>query len=152
VSATVRTVSGSLKESSSLQSHVQSGLGAFIQAHRGLIAVEARERITQSLDLDRAAQASHPSSPRWDYIVSTREGTALTAVEPHAASDHEIPRLIQKQRWAKEFLRTHLKASATVSRWIWVTEGRVGFSRMDRLRRTLDKNGIEFAGRVLKSL
>jgi hypothetical protein len=75
----------------------------------------------------------------------------FAGIEPHTASDHEINVVVAKRRHAIEYLRNHFQQGHRIAKWFWVASGAVGFSRMDRARRRLDQNGIQFVGRVLRS-
>jgi hypothetical protein len=126
-------------------------MGAFAHADVKLIAEDERPRIGDSLDLDAASAAEHPDANRWDYILSIPDLKQFVGIEPHSAKDSEIRAVIRKKEHAKQFLAAHFQAGYRVARWFWVSHGTVSFSRMDRARRRLDQNGIQFAGRLLRS-
>jgi hypothetical protein len=75
----------------------------------------------------------------------------IVGLEPHTAKDSEIKVVIAKKKLAIQYLRDHLQPQFRVARWFWVTQGNVGFSKMERARRILDQNGISFAGRLLQT-
>jgi hypothetical protein len=145
------SLEAALKEESSLHEHVQPGLGAFEKKDVKLIAEAERPRVGDSLDLDAATKDEDPEANRWDYVLSIPDLSEILGIEPHTAKDSEISVVIAKKRHATQYLRTHLKDRHRVARWIWVSHGTVGFSRMDRARRRLDQNGIQFAGRMLRT-
>jgi len=126
-------------------------MGAFTGGHGKLIAEDQRSRIGDSLDLDAASRVEHPQANRWDYIISIPASQTFAGIEPHSAKDDQISVVIQKKEHAVEYLRSHLQHSCRITKWFWVTEGRVSFSKMDRARRRLDQKGIRFVGRVLRS-
>jgi len=125
---------------------------AFANAHSNLIAENQRARIGDSLDLDAASKDEHPGENRWDYIISIPDLQEFAGVEPHSAKDCEISVVVLKKKRSTEYLRDHLQDGYRITRWFWVTEGSVSFSKMDRARRRLDQNGIEFVGRMLRTL
>ena len=137
---------------SHLRAHVRAGLTALNTADIELIHLPERQRVGDSLALDEATRAEQPSAHRWDYVVSIPATGELVGIEPHSARDAEISVVIQKKKNAAEYLSAHFVVGHRVARWIWVTRGRVGFSKMERARRLLDQNGIWFAGRIIRSL
>jgi hypothetical protein len=146
------TISSSLLVNSRWKSLVKSGLNALLARDLALIDVSIRSKVADSLDLDSASKDEYPQSNRWDYILSVSSTAELIGLEPHSAKDSEISVLILKKKHAAAYLRSHLRDGVKVKRWIWVTHGKVKFSRMDKLQRSLSQNGIFFAGRLLKSL
>jgi hypothetical protein len=141
-----------LNAGSNLRDHVEDGLGALTQAHRTLIAQAERPTVGDSLDLDSATKAQYPQANRWDYLLSVPQHRHLIAIESHAAKDSEVSVVIAKKQQSLAHLANHLPPAHRVARWIWVSSGRVGFSRMDKAIRSLDQKGIEFAGKFVRSL
>jgi len=141
-----------LNDGSSLREHVKDGMSAFARVDLGLVAESERSRIGDSLNLDTATRAEFPEANRWDYILSLPEVPEIVGIEPHSAKDSEITVVIAKKKHAIEYLRNHLRGGYRIARWFWVSPGTVGFSRMDRARRRLDQNGIQFVGRMLRTL
>jgi hypothetical protein len=125
-------------------------MGAFTSGHVSLIAEDQRARIGDSLDLDSASRDEHPNENRWDYVVSIPDLTEFAGIEPHHATDKEISVVVRKKRFAAEYLRNHLREGYRLTKWYWISSGSVSFSRMDKARRILDKNGIKFEGRILR--
>lgn len=140
-----------LIDESSLRQYVQNGCGAVAGEHRGLITDELKQTVLDSLNLDVATSAEHPGANRWDYILAVRRRNTLVGVEPHSARDDEIGTVIAKKQHSSRVLRSHLKNDWRVSAWIWVSSGKVKFSKMDPAIRRLDQNGIRFAGRIVRS-
>lgn len=138
--------------SSTLRPLLKAGLGALLAVDRPLIGPAEGRRVSDSVDLDAAMRPALPNANRWDYLLGLLDTAGIVAVEPHTATDGEVSVLIAKKREALAFLRMHLNPGRFVDRWIWITHGRVGFSRMDRAIRQLDQAGIDFQGRHLKSL
>jgi hypothetical protein len=145
------TLLAALRTTSALRPNVQAGLGALTAAHRSLIYTSQRRRVVDSIDLDAAARPAFPDANRWDYIMSVPDVRAIVGLEPHPAKDGEIRVIIAKKQQAQTYLKAHLQASRRVTKWIWVTKGRVGFSRSERARKLLDQNGITFGGRLVRT-
>lgn len=146
------TITNALCQGSSLRAGVRRNLGALIKRDLHLIEERERVRVADSLDLDSATTAECPNANRWDYLLSVPDAGRVVGLEPHSAGDSDIKVVIRKKQWAEVYLRGHLRQEHRVSRWYWVSHGRVTFSRMERARRELDGNGIEFVGRTLRSL
>jgi hypothetical protein len=140
-----------LNDRSELRNHLKNGMGAFARRDVRLIAAAKRAQIGDSVDLDAAARDEFPEANRWDYVVSVPAVAQIVGIEPHSAKDAEISVVIAKKMHAIEYLRAHLQDGYRVAKWLWVSHGAVGFSRMERARRLLDQNGIEFVGRVLRT-
>ena len=145
-------LTAALVDGSTLRAHVERGLGAVNRQDLALIAERERRKVGDSLDLDEATRAEFPQAYRWDYLLSIPAATQIIGLEPHTASDAEIRVVIAKKAHALAYLRGHLRARCSVSRWYWVTRGAVNFSRMEKARRLLDQSGIEFVGRRLMHL
>lgn len=142
-----------LQKKSSLQPAVREGLGALRTADVKLIHERARRDVGDSIDIDEAAKAEHPTENRWDYLLSVPSARRLVAFEPHSpAKDSEIKVVIAKRRFALDYLRAHLPAAYRVSDWYWASRGKVTFMSMESARRRLNQNGIEFVGRVLRKI
>ena len=104
------------------------------------------------LNLDaRMSAAGHPGK-KWDYLISVSDSRRVVAIEPHTATDSDIKDVIQKRRDALAFLKSHLRPGATVHHWLWVSHGPCDFSRTERAKRQLDQEGIEYVGRLIRSL
>lgn len=131
---------------------VQDGMRAFLARDRGLIALDQRARIGDSLNLDEALREAFPNANRWDYIFSVADAGKLLALEPHHATDSEISVIIAKKKHAAAQLRLHLHPRHRVAEWLWVSHGRTAFSRMERATRRLAQEGIRYVGRSLGDL
>lgn len=141
-----------LRPNSTLHQALKPGIQAFTDAHRDHILPGDRSKLGDSIDLDEACRVEYPQANRWDYIFSAPELNKLLALEPHSPKDSEVGVLIAKREHARMYLRSHLQTPHKVSHWFWVSDGKVRFSQMDRIRRILDQNGIVWAGRCLKAL
>jgi len=145
------SLSTALRPGSPLRKHVKNGMSAFARTDLGSVAEDQRSRVGDSLDLDAATRDEFPEANRWDYILSVPALRKIVAIEPHSAKDSEISVVVAKKKHAVAYLRGHLQDGCGVEKWFWVSPGTVGFSRMDRARRRLDQNGIEFVGRLLRT-
>src|SRR5262245_16344741 len=145
------SLNSALIEESRLREHVHNGCDAIAGVHRGLITDELKQSIVDSIDLDSATYTEYPNANRWDYVLGVRANATLVAVEPHSARDDEIATVIAKKQHSSRILLAHLKREWRVSAWIWVSSGKVKFSKMDPAIRRLNQNGIRFAGRIVRT-
>ncbi len=136
---------------STLRSHIKRGLRALINNDLRLIVPAIRTYVGDSLNLDDTIRAEFPQDNRWDYLLSVPRINQIIGLEPHSAKDSEVSVIIAKRKHAIEYLRNHLHPQYIVSKWFWVSHGRVNFSKMESAIRLLNKNGIEFKGRRLNS-
>jgi hypothetical protein len=139
-------------QASPLRTRVKPGAGALIKRDLQLIDERERKKIGESLDLDGASRAEHPSKNRWDYLLSLPAAGRVVALEPHTARDSEVGVVIAKRAFALQYLRSHMPPRYRIAEWYWVCHGSVNFSNMDRARRQLDQQGITFVGRRLRKL
>ena len=136
---------------SALKQHVERGCGAIEGRHRPLISNELKRSVDDSLDLDAATRQEHPEANRWDYIISVKGSERLIGIEPHSARDDEVSTVIAKKKQASGYLLGHLNDGWRVTAWIWVSSGKIRFSKMDPAIRRLNVNGIRFVSGVIKS-
>jgi len=108
--------------------------------------------VIDSLNLDEASRTEYPHTPRWDYLLSFGTRGPVIAVEPHPADNGEVNVVIAKKRAARDLLVRECPRGCPVARWFWISTNAGGFSRMDKVRRRLDQNGIEFRSRKLLAL
>jgi hypothetical protein len=139
-----------LVKKSGLRASVRANLDAIKNTDRQLILETDRQKIVDAIDLDAATQRQYPNSHRWDYIVCA--SNSLIGIEPHPAKDDQLRSIVEKKNHAQLVLTAELINGARVSRWIWVTRGRVKFSQNEKAQRYLAQNGIEFQGRLVRSL
>lgn len=144
------SLESALQKESGLRASVKKNMDAIQAADRDMILESERQKIVDAIDLDAATAQEYPRSHRWDYIICA--SSALIGIEPHPAQDDQLRDIVEKRRHAKMVLDNELVDGVKVSRWIWVTRGRVKFSQMEKARRFLAQNGIEFAGRLIRSL
>jgi len=144
-------VRAALRRSSRLQDHVRDGLGAVKRDLRGAMQDDMKMLFADSLDLDAALAADHPAENSWDYLLGHASTRRILAVEVHAVHTSEVGVVIRKKKAAKQQLQAHLAAGAQVSKWIWVSSGRVGFLPFEKCCLRLSQNGIDFAGTELQN-
>jgi hypothetical protein len=145
------SLTNALIDRSSLRPFVVDGCGAIAAGHRESIKEELKKSVRDSLDLDEATRPEHGQANRWDYVLALRDNKTLIGLEPHSARDDEIETVIAKKERSAEVLRAHLKPGWYIAAWIWVSSGRVRFSRMDPAIRRLNSKGIKFVGNRVNS-
>ncbi len=136
-----------LKSDSSLRPAVQDGLGAVKDLDRDHIDEGLRSAFSDSLDIDEALRKGNEQENRWDYLLGYSPSKTLIALEPHPATMDEIQVVIQKRKAARDMLRRHLVDGAAIHAWLWVASGKNQFADIERVRRSLDQNGITYVGR-----
>jgi hypothetical protein len=142
-------ISDGLLSDSSLRGHLALGLAALTNADREHIERGLRPIFGDSLALDEATKADHPSDPRWDYLLGDTPSRAIVALEVHPATTGEVARVIRKKQAAADTLRGHLKTGARVRRWFWAASGKTAFVPFERAKLLLDRAGIVFVGSTL---
>lgn len=140
-------VRSALNPNSFLLNEVKDRLEAVKKKDRKLLADDIKAAFGDSLDIDSTLLKDHEQENRWDYLFGHNVSEQIIAVEPHTAAQHEVEVVIRKRKYAKEQLASHLKSSARISRWLWVTRGKNHFADTEKVRRILDQNGIEFVGK-----
>jgi hypothetical protein len=146
----VNILSESLIPASDLLASVCPGLQAVTQEHKSRIDDDCRDQFSESLDLDQALLAAHPSEHRWDYLGHSK-GRQLIAVETHTAADGEVSVLVKKRDRARIQLRSHLKPSAQIAKWLWIASGRHQILDRERAGRLLAQHGITYVGQRLSA-
>ena len=141
----------SFVESSRLRPLVKPGIKGLARKDAKLVAPFARRQVGDSLDFDAATVVESPQENRWDYLLSVPSLDSIVGLEPHSARDSEISVVIRKRRNALQILRSHLREGRSVSKWLWITRGKVGFSHTETARRRLDQSGIEFVGKTVRT-
>jgi hypothetical protein len=140
-------VRGSLRKDSRLMPLVFDNLGALDNLHLQHFDKTIRRTISDSLDLDKAMNAEHPESNRWDYLLGHHPSRTVVAVELHQAKDNQITNVINKRRKALEQMEGHLRDGVQVKKWLWVASGKVYLANTEKDIRRLDQNDIEFVGK-----
>lgn len=132
---------------STLQSHVQRGLQAVESKDHRYFEATSRKNAVDSLDLDDALRTEHPTTNRWDYIVSS--ATQLMGVEPHSAKNREVSVVVRKKRWAVQVLQAHLRTGTVIDPWYWVGRDRF-HNKNTKVERQLKQAGITFRDKPLR--
>lgn len=138
-----------LRPNSSLLPLVKDGLGALEAKHRALFDERIRASFADSLDIDEGLRKGRDNQNRWDYLLGQGSTGKIFAVEPHSAKSDEVDTVIRKRMAALEQLRPHLREGSRISKWIWVTEGKVHFPDTASIRLKLSMKGISFVGRAI---
>lgn len=109
-------------------------------------------RLTGSLNLDVALQEALPNAPRWDYGIGYRpngeKADFVHWVEVHPASDREVPVVIAKLDWLKQWTTNNAPALATLAcRYVWVSSGKTRLTPTAPALRHLATKGCQNVGR-----
>lgn len=80
-----------------------TGLGAIKGNEKQKFIVPDTRKITGSLDIDRSTAAKYPQDNRWDYAIEYDQETFF--IEVHPGSTNEIPTIIAKLEWLKQWLK-----------------------------------------------
>lgn len=134
---------------SALRPAVLDGLQAVEPAHREHLEPKVRSDFEDSLDLDAALRPSHQQEHRWDYLLGHGPSGEVVALEPHSANSGEVSVVIKKKAAALVQLRDHARNGARVSRWIWVSSGKIDILNLEKARQQLDQSGIALVPRVV---
>lgn len=140
-----------------LRIHLRQGLQA-LGADSLKVAPRNSRDLTGSVNLDHALQASFPSERRWDYAIGVRSiGDNSTDkvffVEVHKATASEVPVVIGKQQWIRQWLKSTKPAAALnqlPSRFVWVASGKDYLPPGGPHRKQLAQHGIQFESRRLE--
>jgi hypothetical protein len=142
-------IHSSLRPNSALAGHVRAGLGALQSSDKEFIEPDIRADFSESIDIDRAFQASHSDDNRWDYLLGHEAQGVVVAFEPHTgASTRAVGEVIAKKAAAVGQLRGHLKPNAKVVSWYWAAS-KAEFVPFDKQLLRLQQAGIRFVGKKL---
>ena len=81
----------------------KTGLGAIKGNEKQKFVVPDTRKITGSLDIDTSTATKYPQANRWDYAVEYNKETFF--IEVHPGSTSEIPTIIAKLAWLKQWLK-----------------------------------------------
>lgn len=81
----------------------KTGLGAIKGNEKQKFVVPDTRRITGSLDIDTSTATKYPQANRWDYAIEYDKETFF--IEVHPGSTNEIPTVIAKLAWLKQWLK-----------------------------------------------
>lgn len=122
------------------------GLKALRGTDRSCIAATDTRLLNGSLDIDSMVSKLYPSASRWDYAISYNNKVCF--VEVHPAQTHEIPNMINKVKWLKNWLKD--KAASIESlpsytpRYVWIASGKCNILPNSQQARQLPVNGLSF--------
>lgn len=143
-------IRAALIDGSSLEPLVCGGLQALERPHlRDHVHAAIKAEFADSLDIDKAFAAQHPSANRWDYLMGHTASGELVALEPHSATSGQISTVIAKLGNAKQQLSGHLRPGKRVSHWYWVASGKVDFVPLEKAKLRILNAGITFVGGML---
>ena len=86
-----------------VKGHFKTGLGAIKGHEKQKIVVPDTRKITGSLDIDTSTSAKYPQANRWDYAIEYDKETFF--IEVHPGSTSQIPTVIAKLTWLKQWLK-----------------------------------------------
>lgn len=133
-----------IRPESPLKEVIESGVSAIRAAHRRRMSPEVRETVSDSMDLDAAMLAEHPSDPRWDYLLGDPKGDRIVAIEPHPVAGGAATDVIGKKRFTERYLEQHLVSGERVDEWIWWASGKRAIAPASQQGRALARAGIRF--------
>lgn len=129
------------------QNHYKKGLGALRSAHKKRIRVNQPQRITGSLDIDRALQPTLPDQHRWDYGIGLQRGQGqevVVWVEVHPASYGEVKIVLDKLSSLKAWLMQHAQPLWQLTReYHWVSTNGVNIPPNHPLAKTAAQKGLK---------
>ncbi len=137
------------------------GKQALENKHRKLIKCKDERRMTGSVNLDAtlAKLPEYASKPRWDYGLGYKakdRPECAIWVEVHAATTYEVPSVLRKLNWLREWLRSNAvelhgltELADAENRYIWIATNGVHIPRNSKQYRALNEKGIQ---KVRKSL
>jgi len=139
----------------SVAAHYRAGLQALPAGDAARIRCTNTRRLTGSVNVDRALQATEPDAPRWDYGIGFCRGSneAAVWVEVHPASSRSITDMLNKLQWLRDWLRTQAPAleELTQSDYFWVsTDATIAITPNSPQARRLAAAGLRGPIRVLR--
>ncbi len=135
-----------------LAPHYYQGLQALKKRSSCVAVISGCERkLTGSVDLDSAFRPSNPRESVWDYCVGISTGKAeeIHWIEIHPASTSEIPVVLKKLAWLKQWLReegTPLRSFP--SHYIWISSGKTRLSPTATQRKIIAREGLTQKGNL----
>ena len=128
--------------------HFHKGLGALKQVDVGHISSDRPRELLGSADVDAALAAALPHAHRWDYVVGTGTGKAVTAhwIEVHpASSTKNMTEVERKLVWLSTWLRGNPLAQYPKD-VVWVASGKSTFNTRSPAIKALAARGCRFVG------
>ncbi|MBS3921050.1 MAG: hypothetical protein KG012_19420 [Deltaproteobacteria bacterium] len=129
----------------------QAGLQALLERDKNRLSCNDPRKITGSLHLDVAVAQLYPNAARWDYGIGIKKTEAKDEaiwVEVHPADANQIPRMIDKLAWLKNWLNGSAPNLMVITKndspYVWVASGRVSFQKSSPQAKRLALAGIKF--------
>lgn len=129
----------------------QPGLQALIERDRNRLSCQDTRKISGSLHLDAAVELLYPNAARWDYGIGIKKTEAKDEaiwVEVHPADANQVPRMIDKLAWLKNWLNDSAPNLMVITKndspYVWVASGRVSFQTTSPQAKRLALAGIKF--------
>lgn len=92
-----------VEQTEDVKGNFKVGFGAIKNNERQKFVVPDPRLIGGSLDIDSSTKAKYPDASRWDYAVEYNNETFF--IEIHPGSTSEIPTVIAKLDWLKQWLK-----------------------------------------------
>ncbi len=109
-----------------LEGCCREGLGALLKRDKKLVSAPNTRKLQGSVNLDTCLKAAAPDAARWDYAIGyeAADGEKVYYVEVHPASTADIPTVLAKHAWLREWLKTqaHALEKLPAEHW-WVATG-----------------------------
>ncbi len=106
----------------------RDGLGALLKRDKKLVSASNARKLQGSVNLDECLRATAPNDKRWDYAIGYEadDGEKVYYVEVHPASTSDIPTVLAKHKWLREWLQTQAHTLEKLpSEYWWVATGRI---------------------------
>ena len=101
-----------VEQTEDVKGHFKSGLGAIKGNEKQKFVVPDTRKITGSLDIDTSTKEKYPQENRWDYAVEYDGETFF--IEVHPGLTNEIPVVIAKLTWLKQWLKEQAPSIAAL--------------------------------------
>ena len=129
----------------------QAGLQALLERDRNRLSCNDPRKITGSLHLDDVVAQLYPNAARWDYGIGIKRTEAKDEaiwVEVHPADANQVPRMIDKLTWLKNWLNDRAPNLMAITRndspYVWVASGRVSIPKNSPQAKRLALVGLKF--------
>jgi len=134
-----------------VRDYYQPGFQALIERDRNKLSCKEPRKISGSLHLDVAVAQLYPNAARWDYGIGIKKTEAKDEaiwVEVHPADANQVPRMIDKLTWLKNWLNDSAPNLMVITKndspYVWVASGRVSFQKSSPQAKRLALAGITF--------
>ncbi len=126
----------------------QPGLQALSRSCRAKLTYKDSQKLTGSINLDKALAGIYPNDPRWDYGLGVADPSGCEQalwIEVHPATTREVQIVLQKLQWLKQWLQNDGMALGKLrgsSAFYWLTTDGVHIQRGSPQARRLSQSGI----------